>query len=123
VGKEPFFTQDAYLKPVLENDPLLGDRRDRCLHNVVLTRNPTEYDVGGWSDDEPVAPGSSKDPKAHIALLEKSLSLANQKLEDYRSILMRRIGLDDVPDDVPSKPLGRDDDTHYFRSYADNGET
>ncbi len=116
-GKEPFFAQDTYLKPVLDNDPLLGkiDSRRLAITDHFLVESGTD----AWSDeDEPLR----ADPQSRIALLEKNLSLANQKIADYRENLMRRIGLTDGSDDASNPVPVRDDDTHYFRSYADNGE-
>ncbi|TRM62093.1 S-adenosyl-L-methionine-dependent methyltransferase [Schizophyllum amplum] len=96
-GKEPLFTADQYLKPVLEDDPLL------------LLQTADE-----WSDDE-----ESADPSRKIRALENKLAQAQRELAEYRSIVNRQLDLDTVRTEEPSKPA-RDDDTHYFDSYAEN---
>ncbi|KAL1744070.1 S-adenosyl-L-methionine-dependent methyltransferase [Schizophyllum fasciatum] len=96
-GKEPLFSDDQYLKPALEDDPLL------------LQETADE-----WSDAE-----DSEDPSRKIRALEAKLAQAQRELMEYRSIVNRQLDLDSVRTEEPAKPP-RDDDTHYFDSYAEN---
>ncbi|KAI5827087.1 S-adenosyl-L-methionine-dependent methyltransferase [Schizophyllum commune Tattone D] len=96
-GKEALFTDDQYLKPALEDDPLL-----------LLEVNEE------WSDSE-----DSEDPARKICALENKLAQAQRELMEYRAIVNRQLDLDTVRAEEPAKPP-RDDDTHYFDSYAEN---
>ncbi|EIM86222.1 S-adenosyl-L-methionine-dependent methyltransferase [Stereum hirsutum FP-91666 SS1] len=110
-GKESFFSSDEFLRPVLEDDPLL--------------LNDTSDD---WSDDdEPDAgPSSSQiDPSRRIALLERKLQQAKQDLADYKALVSQRLDLSRLQDAMrepsgSSKVVERDDDSHYFQSYGQN---
>ncbi|KAJ2919153.1 hypothetical protein MD484_g1262, partial [Candolleomyces efflorescens] len=100
-GTEPWFSTDEYLVPVIENDPLI------------------QVSTDDWSDsedeeDEPTDPVK----KAHW--LEKKLALAQQKVAEYQSLLYKRLDVENPSEEIKPKP--RDDDTHYFDSYAENGE-
>ena len=68
-----------------------------------------------WSDSE-----DSEDPARKIRALENKLAQAQRELMEYRAIVNRQLDLDTVRAEEPAKPP-RDDDTHYFDSYAENG--
>lgn len=93
-------------------------------HSLIV--NDTSDD---WSDDdEPNAgPSSSQiDPSRRIALLERKLQQAKQDLADYKALVSQRLDLSRLQDAM-KEPSGsstvveRDDDSHYFQSYGQNG--
>lgn len=89
-----------------------------------------------WSDEEDQPP-SSKVPEdvaaatRRIQALESKLQQAQQDLKDYRSLVKDKLnlsGLSDVLQEASTSapthaaaPL-RDDDSHYFQSYGENGK-
>ncbi|KAF7292107.1 Protein arginine N-methyltransferase [Mycena indigotica] len=105
------FEGEEYLKPVVEDDPVL------------------QFQGGGenWSDSESEGPTASAEKR--VAQLEKKLAVAKQEFADYRSLVGRQLGGDfaalraafDEPG--PSKKdlkAATDDDSHYFDSYGEN---
>ncbi|KAL0577118.1 hypothetical protein V5O48_004871 [Marasmius crinis-equi] len=96
------FSSDEYLRPVLEDDPLLQLQSD------------------DWSDSEDE--GSTSDPDKRIKALEKKLEQARAEFDAYRALINQRLNLIEAASDTAaesaSKP--RDDDTHYFESYGAN---
>lgn len=91
----------------------------------LFTVNDTSDD---WSDDEPNAgPSSSQiDPSRRIAILERKLQQAKQDLVDYKALVSQRLDLSRLQDAMTepsgsSKVVERDDDSHYFQSYGQNG--
>ncbi|KAH0586039.1 hypothetical protein H2248_007316 [Termitomyces sp. 'cryptogamus'] len=106
-GHEPFFTSDEYLLPTLEDDPLL------------------QVQLDDWSDDEE-EDAAKTDPVRRIKTLEQKLALAKQSLDEYRAFVAKKLDLGNSLD-APLQPEpsqttapDRDDDTHYFKSYAEN---
>ncbi|KAF3931363.1 hypothetical protein ABW20_dc0104323 [Dactylellina cionopaga] len=112
------FESDDFLIPVLENDPLLFDIDD-------------DDEEGGVSIDTTpsVLPIDVSDPSAATALIqtltqqiqELETNFANYKkavAEDY----LKRVESSNVVYDQPRVVADgkRDDDTHYFNSYAGN---
>ncbi|KAG9110666.1 hypothetical protein FRC07_008171, partial [Ceratobasidium sp. 392] len=101
------FSEDAHLRPVIEDDPLLllGDDE--------------------WSDDEDEKSGETK--QKQVAEMEKEFDKIRARFED----LNRRVP-DLLPETDDPQPLAastssettqnkpRDDDTHYFNSYSYN---
>lgn len=84
-----------------------------------------------WSDDdEPNAgPSSSQnEPSKRIALLERKLQQAKQDLADYKALVSQKLDLARLQEAV-KEPYGssttaeRDDDSHYFQSYGENGQS
>lgn len=78
-----------------------------------------------WSDSE----DESGEPDVHrrIRILENKLASAKKDLVDYRNFVRDRLnvsslieGINDPSSSTPPAPA-RDDDTHYFRSYDENG--
>lgn len=114
-----FLSDDAYLKPVLEDDPLLQVDYDDLL-------------LRGDSSAQPA------DAKPSAALREESSELVDAlraqvadltlALNGTRRALEERVGVQrkdaEGEQDTASEPKGkgkeRDDDTHYFESYAYN---
>ena len=92
-----------------------------------------------WSDDEDVRatpastqPKESTESDSRIKALEAELAKAREALQSMRSLLQDTMQEDGAAEEEviagPSKgkgkgkvPAGRDDDTHYFDSYAENG--
>lgn len=75
-----------------------------CFVSLVSTPANAEYDFDDdWSDEEPT-------PAAELAATKASV----KKLQSLLTSLTTE------PEAGPSKP--RDDDTHYFGSYEENGE-
>ena len=89
-------------------------------------KTEVEYDPLGWSDSDGEQPTNSTPQK--IDSLEKKLALSERRLEDYRSMMAKTLGLNDKlaelekPSSSNDIPHVRDDDSHYFRSYSDNGK-
>lgn len=83
-----------------------------------------EFNSEEWSDsddDETVS-----DPARRIAALEKKLTRAKQEFDEYRSVISQRLNISTLMEDAgPSAPIpnARDDDTHYFQSYGENGSS
>ncbi|KZT35410.1 S-adenosyl-L-methionine-dependent methyltransferase, partial [Sistotremastrum suecicum HHB10207 ss-3] len=103
-GKEPFFSDDQYLKPALEDDPLL------------------QYSFDDWSEGEDEEDDS---PERTISLLKARLAKANQDLATFRQLVTNQLDITALGEagDAGSSTEAvapRDDDSHYFRSYADN---
>ncbi len=137
-GSEPFFTSDEYLKPSLEDDPLLRECKwSESVHSQVPYRFKTEIEPDDWSDsDEEVDQGNIEEPKdlsaanRQIKALQRNLQQAKQDLVYYRQFVSERLNLAGVTDELQKGegPSGskdaappRDDDSHYFQSYAENG--
>jgi len=85
-----------------------------------------------WSESED-GESTSKDavtdlPSAtrRIRALEKRLADAKQDQADYRKFVGERLNLsrltDAIDDSSSGAALPRDDDSHYFESYNDNGK-
>ncbi|KAF6755854.1 arginine N-methyltransferase 3 [Ephemerocybe angulata] len=98
-GSEPWFKSDEYLVPVIESDPLI------------------QVSLDDWSDSEDDEEAASSDPVEKARLLEKNLAIAQAKVAEYQKLLYQRL---DVGGSDEIKPKIRDDDTHYFDSYAEN---
>lgn len=144
-GMEQFLSDDIYLRPVIEGDPLL--LREYTL-GVFFSFVPTmtiaeSLQADEWSDDDnnaSPAARSKDDPPSdlHHALLEikrlkEHLAAARRDLTDYRTLVNKNItnitggALGDMTveeirkEELPSTTPPRDDDTHYFESYSDQG--
>lgn len=81
-----------------------------------------------WSDDDDEEAAStdvvSDLPGAirRIRTLEKKLANAKQDLTDYRAFVGERLNATEIADDPsPASIPARDDDSHYFDSYGENG--
>ena len=58
-------------------------------------------------------------------MLEKRLSDAKQDMVDYQAFVRERLNLSlltEASDDSSDRPTPRDDDSHYFESYGENGK-
>ncbi|KAG6914799.1 hypothetical protein DXG01_015230 [Tephrocybe rancida] len=107
-GSEPFLASDEYLIPALEDDPLLQVQPD------------------DWSDSDEDDTAAAN-PVRRIKTLERKLALARQNFVDYRALVTKKLALagslDTSSEPGPSQAAApaRDDDTHYFKSYGENG--
>jgi protein arginine N-methyltransferase 3 len=144
-GTEPLFSDDTYLKPVIEDDPLL--RKFRLLCSLTsLTSIELQADEWSDSEDEQIAPNGrgisekSLDQKTQLRHaqrearnLKERLAAAQQDLNDYRSLVntkiadiaARELGSDTIKqirEEPAPKVEDRDDDTHYFQSYAEHSK-
>ncbi|KAK7025560.1 hypothetical protein VNI00_015913 [Paramarasmius palmivorus] len=101
-GSESFFSSDEYLRPVVEDDPLLQ------LHS------------GDWSDSEDEAANS--DPEKRIRVLEQKLAQTREEFNAYRALINQRLNLIEAASDerAEAEAKTRDDDSHYFESYGVN---
>ncbi|KAJ3932707.1 MAG: S-adenosyl-L-methionine-dependent methyltransferase [Lentinula lateritia] len=97
-GKESFFTSDDFLRPVVEDDPML------------------RYQPDDWTDSEDE---DSLSTDRRIRLLEQKLTETKRDFQEYRKIVNQRFNLGQTaePSGLPPK---RDDDSHYFESYGAN---
>ncbi|KAG8932198.1 hypothetical protein FRC02_001550 [Tulasnella sp. 418] len=113
-GTEAFFSNDEYLKPTLEDDPLLQLRS------------------ADWSDSEADAPDSTSKSKSkrksnetdaeRITRLEAELAEARRGVLEYRDLVKKKFEvLEDIAFKDDDESPKRDDDTHYFNSYGYNG--
>ncbi|KAI1788889.1 protein arginine N-methyltransferase [Ganoderma leucocontextum] len=102
-GSEPFFTLDEYLKPSLEDDPLL------------------QIEPDDWSDsDEEVDRDKIEEPKdlaaatRQIKALQRNLQQAKQDLVYYRQFVGERLNLAGLTDELQKGEVPRE------ASYAEN---
>ncbi|KAG8957196.1 hypothetical protein FRC00_004353 [Tulasnella sp. 408] len=112
-GKEPFLSDDALLKPTLEDDPLL------------------ELDIPGDSDDDEddeipggetsTGPAKEKNLAKKVKKLEAQLKEAREAVQQMRQLVQGRLNLLDSDSGAVAPQAPRDDDSHYFNSYAYNG--
>lgn len=108
-------TDDALLIPVIPDDPLLRKSHDTHARHLVELMIEFGFD-DAWSDDGfeagPSNPQQSKsaNPSTEVEQLRKELATAQMLLQQT---------LDDT--EPITKGKKRDDDTHYFDSYAENG--
>ncbi|KAI0365345.1 protein arginine N-methyltransferase [Pilatotrama ljubarskyi] len=117
-GSEDFLKSDEYLKPALEDDPLL---------QIVPDDSSDSEDEEEL--DKAEAPKDLTAATRRIAALQRKLQQAKQDLLYYRQFVSERLNLaglaeevkklDDASTTHAAVPL-RDDDSHYFQSYAEN---
>lgn len=123
-GKESWFSADEYLVPALENDPLLREFRRFSISDI--TRRLKQFSETSfsddWSDDDDESV-NGQDLNKKVRALEKKLALTQQSLLEYSKFIQQRLDLPTVEEAGPSGATEtiRDDDTHYFDSYAENG--
>ena len=99
------------------------------LFAVSRSSSPSVDVPGAWSDsDDDGIPASSNltSAKLHIKALESKLKQAKRDLIDYKAFVSRRLDIGRLKDvlDEPTPtaaPSTRDNDSHYFDSYDDNG--
>nr|ODN91066.1 protein arginine N-methyltransferase 3 [Cryptococcus depauperatus CBS 7841] len=119
-AEDPVFQDNNFLNPVIPDDPLL------------------QFDFDdSWSDDEVPLCTSSAEPSdktmlpeaQRITLLEAELEKARKDLAAMQILINKTMASEDEDDvkDVQDdgkrkgKEVARDDDTHYFHSYEENG--
>ncbi|KAI5123085.1 hypothetical protein M0805_001441 [Coniferiporia weirii] len=110
-GREPFFTSDEYLIPVVEDDPLL------------------QLGSGDWSDSESEGGADTEDKDKIIRNLQRKLAQTKKDFVDFRSLVEERFRVPEITQAIEEGGSGlsqsegtvkRDDDTHYFDSYGEN---
>jgi protein arginine N-methyltransferase 3 len=88
-----------------------------------------------WSDDEdlsstdqrPAPPADLPSALRQMQLLERKLAQAHRDMAEYRSLVGQQFDagrfaeIINEPGPSSAGPLPRDDDTHYFSSYCENG--
>lgn len=115
-----------------------------CVSICYLSQNNSrphtflyqELQSGDWTDSEQEDDDAAQskgwsDPRKasqRIRRLEEKISAARQELIDYRKLVEGRFNLSQIAEQYNSlhvsedlQPPPRDDDSHYFRSYAENG--
>ncbi|KIJ54463.1 hypothetical protein M422DRAFT_24410 [Sphaerobolus stellatus SS14] len=111
-GTESIFTDDAFLLPVIEDDPLLQFHTDEW----------TDEDEDDEEDAEKVKKDLPEVIARHVRRLEEKLAAAQASLVHYKQWVeerfTERLNQLNIPD-KEERPA-RDDDTHYFSSYAEN---
>jgi len=101
---------DEYLLPAIEDDPLLQVQSD------------------DWSDSDEDNPSSEVAPVTDRRLrsLNKKLTAAKQELADYRAFVGKQFNVSSFAEAIKESSSSqqvlpsRDDDSHYFKSYAEN---
>lgn len=84
-----------------------------------------EVQPDDWSDED--EDQEKTDPVRRIKTLEQKLALAKQSLNECRAFVAKKLDLGGsldaplLPEPSKADTLVRDDDTHYFKSYAENG--
>ena len=138
-GHEDFFSDDSYLLPVIEDDPLL---RKLGFSLVALFHRSfccLELDTQDWSDDDSqivldardipdtggsISPSFPSNKRAEV--LEARLQGAQLQIVQLQSLVHELVGvkgdIETDPSAEASKVVGeqrtRDDDAHYFESYS-----
>jgi type I protein arginine methyltransferase len=134
-GREEFLRADQYLIPAINDDPLLRRCPKSSADRSNCTHLGAELQSDDWSDDEEImnsaeAPSDLSEATRKIRALENALHKAQQDLADYRSFVGERLNLASLAASLRESeaslsthvgtPL-RDDDSHYFQSYGENG--
>lgn len=122
----PILEDDKFLQPVLEDDPLLFSFEDE--------------DEDGKDEDDMTNLSAEK----KVKLLEEQLNKLKSEFVEYQQMVRRNFvetlkeRMESTPEEGSSQNKGknvvangmvgsgkkdRDDDSHYFSSYAGNGET
>jgi len=123
VSSKSLFDEDLYLKPVLEDDALLF-----CLDDI-LESVTHDHDLENGLGSEP-SKADEHDAFQRITDLEAQLQQLQSQFANYR-LAVGKI-LDERWDDregnnaastTSEQQTHRDDDSHYFDSYAYNGMT
>ncbi|KAH9891894.1 protein arginine N-methyltransferase [Cubamyces lactineus] len=117
-GSEDFFNSDEYLKPAIEDDPLL---------QIAPDDSSDSEDEAELEQQE--APKDITSATRRIAALQRKLQQAKQDLVYYRRFVSERLNLAGLADELKNLDVSptthaavplRDDDSHYFQSYAQN---
>lgn len=94
--------------------------------------NSTDWSSSDEDEPSSSAPTDLEAANRRIRALERKLQKAQQDFNDYRAFVRERLGrsrlaaaLDEPPASASSTHIAaplRDDDSHYFQSYGENGE-
>ncbi len=120
------FEEERYLKPILEQDPLLYS-----LDDVI---GPIDQAAPAVTNGMTGHPSGNEDlARARIADLEEQLHCIQKQFAAYRESVVQTLesrwnskesGACDSRNALTQngmKTVPRDDDTHYFSSYSSNG--
>lgn len=126
-SKEAFLSDDSYLIPVVQDDPYL------------------QFGGEAWSDDEDAGEDAGADARGkdreltseekdrEVQRLRRKLEQAQRDLVDFRQLVEKQFKSSEIsaarddelsvaqPSTTTELAPKRDDDTHYFNSYGDNG--
>jgi protein arginine N-methyltransferase 3 len=105
------FSNDCYLKPVLENDAVLfslGDLNIRELDHLQAAEHATAQGDAPQGDD---VLEDSTTLKKKIRQLEDELSAVSQGFKDYRNAVLRTLGRSLFEDDPASNTNEKPKDT------------
>lgn len=88
----------------------------------------SEVQPDDWSDSDDEDPKTT-DPVKRIQTLERKLALAKKDFVDYRELVSQKMNLKELLESHTEAEAGhsqltptvRDDDSHYFKSYGENG--
>jgi protein arginine N-methyltransferase 3 len=115
VSSKELWSDDRYLQPVLEDDAVLYSLDD--------------LDVADDSDSikgPSTVAGELQGADSRLAELEEQLRRANQTIAAMKDMSLRIIESDtagpDIAEASKSVEAPKDDDSHYFSSYAYNGK-
>ena len=78
------------------------------------------------SDDETPASGDQTSLQKRIKILQRKLQQSKADMAEYQALISQRLDLSGLKEDTGNNvagPSARDDDTHYFQSYEENGMT
>jgi protein arginine N-methyltransferase 3 len=102
------FKDDSLLAPVIPDDPLLRKRSRKAELTPEL-----DFDDDDWTDDGVAGPSTQA--------LDRELEAARKQIAHLQSLVQAAIAPDEEARVKGKGKVGRDDDTHYFDSYAENG--
>ena len=119
------FQEERFLKPFLEQDPLLYSLDDIVGSFEQSATAAVNGNMGG-SPFEDTARNRIAELQEELRCLQKQFSAyretVDQTLENrWSSEEESRAESKNVPVQSVIKPVPRDDDTHYFSSYSSNG--
>lgn len=121
-ASDPRLQDDQYLQPVIQEDPLL---RKFDLGDIADETELGELSLESWSDDDEAGPSTAPKSTNNDAAA-KELESARAEISRLRGLLQNTLQEDESTTKTAKGkgkiPAGRDDDTHYFDSYAENGE-
>ncbi|ORX90214.1 S-adenosyl-L-methionine-dependent methyltransferase [Basidiobolus meristosporus CBS 931.73] len=122
-GAEPFFQDDTFLKPVLEEDALLYAFEDMDLEDPVAQVKPVEVELETETELERSLAKKLRAAEEKLAAAEELARNLNGQFAQYRQLVKENFfdNIDDPKPDVRIKELDQTTDKemdYYFSSYA-----
>ncbi|KAK9721401.1 hypothetical protein K7432_003431 [Basidiobolus ranarum] len=122
-GTEPFFQDDSFLKPVLEEDALLYAFEDMDLEDTPVSAGPSENQIATQTELEKTLVEKLKAAEEKLAAAEKMAQSVNAQFTQYRQLVKENFfdNIDDPNPNTPTKDLDKIVDKevdYYFSSYA-----